>query len=270
MISFPPCKINLGLRVVSKRPDGYHNIETCFYPLPWTDVLEIIPSDELLFSNSGLSVPGNQEDNLCLKAYRLLRNDFDLKPVRIHLHKVVPMGAGLGGGSSNGAHTLRMLNSIFDLQLNNDQLKQYASQLGSDCAFFIEDGAMIGTGRGEIMEKAMFDLKGKFVVIVKPEVHVSTAEAYAGVKPSGTVDQIKNVVEKNPLPTWKSLLKNDFEDSVFKKYPVIREVKEKLYHRGAVYASMSGSGSAVYGIFEKSVALKNEFPNMNYWSGLLS
>lgn len=270
MISFPPCKINLGLRVVSKRPDGYHNIETCFYPLPWTDVLEIIPSDDLVFSSSGLPVPGKQEDNLCLKAYNLLKNDFDLKPVSIHLHKVIPMGAGLGGGSSNGAYALRILNTIFDLQLNTaTQLKQYAAQLGSDCAFFIEGGPMIGNGRGEILEKARIDLKGKFVVLVKPDVHVSTAEAYAGVKPSDSAKQIKNVVENHSLGSWKDSLKNDFEDSVFKKYPVIREVKEKLYHHGAVYASMSGSGSAVYGIFEKPVELKAEFPNMTYWSGLL-
>src|SRR6478609_5739899 len=184
MISFPPCKINLGLQVVSKRPDGYHNIETCFYPIPWTDILEIIPADVLAFSNSGISIPGKQEENLCLKAYELLRKNFDLKPVKIHLHKVIPMGAGLGGGSSNAAHTLRMLNTIFNLQLNNDQLRQYASQLGSDCSFFIEDEPMMGTGRGEVLENTSVNLKDKFIVLVKPDLHVPTAEAYSGVKPS--------------------------------------------------------------------------------------
>ncbi|HEU5292021.1 MAG TPA: 4-(cytidine 5'-diphospho)-2-C-methyl-D-erythritol kinase [Cyclobacteriaceae bacterium] len=269
MISFPPCKINLGLQVVSKRPDGYHNIETCFYPLPWTDILEIIPSDVFAFSSSGIVVPGKEEDNLCLKAYHLLKKDFNLKPVKIHLHKVIPMGAGLGGGSSNAAYVLRLLNTIFNLQLNNDQLKQYASQLGSDCSFFIEDVPMIGTGRGEVLEKAAIDLKGKHILVVKPEVHVSTVEAYAGVKPSGLSNQIKDVVEKSPLTSWKRTLKNDFEDSVFKKYPLIREAKEKLYQYGAVYASMSGSGSSVFGIFEKPVELKNQFPGMTCWSGEL-
>jgi 4-diphosphocytidyl-2-C-methyl-D-erythritol kinase len=269
MISFPPCKINLGLQVVSKRPDGYHNIETCFYPIPWTDILEIIPADEFVFSNSGIAVPGKEEENLCVKAYQLLKNKFDLAPVKIHLHKVVPMGAGLGGGSSNAAYTLRILNTIFNLQLKNDQLKQYASQLGSDCSFFIEGVPMIGTGRGDVLEKAMVDLKGKFMVIVKSDVHVSTAEAYAGVKPSGATNHSKDVVESQAITSWKGLLKNDFEDSVFKKYPLIRETKEKLYQHGAAYASMSGSGSAVYGIFEKPVELKNQFPNTSYWGGLL-
>lgn len=269
MISFPPCKINLGLQVVSKRPDGYHNIETCFYLLPWTDILEIIPSDVFAFSSSGIAVPGKQEDNLCLKAYQLLKNNFVLTAVKIHLHKAVPMGAGLGGGSSNAAYTLRTLNTIFNLKLNTDQLKQYASQLGSDCSFFIEDVPMIGTGRGEVLENSTVNLKGKYIVVIKPEVHVSTAEAYAGVKPSGASNHLKDIVEKAPLGSWKDSLKNDFEDSVFAKYPLIRELKEKLYHHGATYASMSGSGSSVFGIFEKPAELKNQFGGMAYWSGRL-
>ena len=269
MISFPPCKINLGLHVVSKRPDGYHNIETCFYLIPWADILEIIPSDVLAFSNSGISIPGRQEENLCLKAYELLRKNFDLKPVKIHLHKVIPMGAGLGGGSSNAPHTLRILNTIFNLQLKYDQLRQYASQLGSDCAFFIEDKPMIGSGRGEVLEKVEVNLKGKFIILVKPDIHVSTAEAYAGVKPSNGSNRIRDVVGNSDLTKWKDSLQNDFEDSVFKKYPVIGEVKEKLYQHGATYASMSGSGSAVYGIFEKPVELTNQFSGMGYWSGTL-
>lgn len=269
MLSFPPCKINLGLQVVSKRPDGYHNIETCFYPLPWTDILEIIPADIFVFSNSGISVPGKAEENLCIKAYQLLKSNFDLQPVKIHLHKVIPMGAGLGGGSSDAAHALRILNSIFNLQLSSDQLKQFASQLGSDCSFFIEDTPMIGTGRGEVLERASVSLKGKYIVLVKPDVHVSTAEAYAGVKPSGSSNQIKDIVENSTLTSWRSLLKNDFENSVFSKYPLIREMKEKLYQHGAVYVSMSGSGSAVYGIFEKPVELKNQFAGVTYWSGTL-
>lgn len=268
MISFPPCKINLGLNVVLKRQDGYHEIETCFYPVSWTDILEIIPSNTLEFKQSGISIDGKAEDNLCVKAYQLLRADFDLPPVKIHLHKVIPMGAGLGGGSSDGAHTLRLLNTIFNLGITTALLKEYASRLGSDCAFFIEDKPMLGTGRGEILEDAKVDLKGKFIMIVKPNVHISTAEAYSSIRPTFNQNRIKDVAEMD-ISTWKSLLRNDFEKSVFEKHPLISDIKERLYQEGATYASMSGSGSAVYGIFEKPVELKNLFPNLKYWSGLL-
>jgi 4-diphosphocytidyl-2-C-methyl-D-erythritol kinase len=270
MISFPPCKINLGLQVVSKRPDGYHEIETCFYPIPWTDILEIIPSHTLEFSSSGNLIPGKTEENLCLKAYELLKKDFALSPVKIHLHKIIPTGAGLGGGSSNAAFMLQLLNSIFGLQLKANELKHYASQLGSDCSFFIENKPMIGTGRGEMLEDAKINLKGKFIILVKPDVHISTAEAYAGVKPTNNPKSVRDIVENLHLTKWKDSLKNDFEQSVFEKYPLIREIKSTLYHRGAEYVSMSGSGSAVYGIFDKPVNLKGQFANMIYWSGTLS
>jgi 4-diphosphocytidyl-2-C-methyl-D-erythritol kinase len=270
MISFPPCKINIGLNVRSKRGDGYHDIETCFYPVQWTDILEIIPSETLAFTCSGLSIPGNSNDNLCLKAYESLRKDFSLAPVKIHLHKVIPTGAGLGGGSSNAAHTLRLLNSIFNLKLKEDQLRKYATQLGSDCAFFIEDSPMIGMGRGEMLNRIQLKLNGKFIVLVKPDVHVSTAEAYEGIKPRPNAENLNDVLTKNTLSVWKDSVKNDFEESVFKKHPLINEIKSKLYQQGASYASMSGSGSAVYGIFEKPVDLKDQFQNSTYWSGTLS
>jgi 4-diphosphocytidyl-2-C-methyl-D-erythritol kinase len=269
MISFPPCKINLGLNVVLKRTDGYHEIETCFYPVPWTDILEIIPSDTLAFTQTGISIPGEPEGNLCVKAYQLLRGDFDLPPVKIHLHKIIPAGAGLGGGSSDGAYTLQLLDTIFKLEINPAQLKAYASRLGSDCAFFIENKAMIGTGRGEILERAKIDLKGKFVVLIKPDVHISTAEAYNSITPAFSQNRIQDVIEMD-ISKWKSLLCNDFEIPVFKKYPVIAEIKTNLYQYGATYASMSGSGSAVYGIFEKPVDLKKQFPRYIYWSGMLA
>ena len=233
MVAFPPCKINLGLNVLRKRDDGYHDIETCFYPIPWTDILEVIPSDKFEFTVSGNAIPG--DDNLCVKAYRLLNTP----PAKIHLHKIIPTGAGLGGGSSDAAWTLRLLNDVFQLKLSKDELKKYAAQIGSDCAFFIEDGPMIGTGRGEILRPAKVDLKGKFIVIVKPDVHVSTAEAYSGIVPKGS---------KLDLSDIRSL-RNDFEETIFKKYPAIESIKKSLYQAGATYASMSGSGSAVYGIF---------------------
>jgi len=268
MISFPPCKINVGLNVVLKRSDGYHEIETCFYPVPWTDILEIIPSNTLEFTQSGISIDGKPEDNLCVKAYQLLRADFDLSPVRIHLHKVIPTGAGLGGGSSDAAYTLRLLNTIFSLEMTTALLKEYASRLGSDCSFFIEDKPVIGTGRGEILEPVKVDLKGRFIVLIKPDVHISTAEAYSSITPAFSQNRINEVVAMD-ISTWKNLLRNDFENPVFEKYPVISEIKKRFYKAGATYASMSGSGSAVYGIFEKPVDLKNQFPGMSYWSGIL-
>lgn len=269
MISFPPCKINLGLNVVSKRSDGYHNIETCFYPVPWTDVLEIIIADRFSFTASGNSIPGDANTNLCIKAYNLLKQAFNLAPVAIHLHKVIPTGAGLGGGSSDGAHALRILNRLFNLDLSNEKLKAYALRLGSDCPFFIEDKPMLGTGRGEVLTNLSVNLSGKFLVLVKPDVHVSTADAYSGVRPMPSSQGVKDIIEQKTIVEWKDFLKNDFEESVFNKYPLIKGIKEKLYQHGAVYASMSGSGSAVVGIFEKPVDLKTRFPGAIYWSKLL-
>ncbi len=268
MISFPPCKINLGLNVVSKRTDGYHNLETCFYPIPFTDALEVIRTDKFSFQASGNAIPGNADDNLCVKAYALLKKDFNLAPVTIHLHKVIPSGAGLGGGSSDGAHTLRLLNQVFELRLSIEKLKSYALLLGSDCPYFIEDKPMLGSGRGELLNDISISLSGKSLVLVKPDVHVSTAEAYAGITPVRPQLAIQKIL-KRPVSQWKDQLKNDFEESVFKKYPVINGIKQKLYQQGASYASMSGSGSCVFGIFEKPVDLKKEFSGSFYWSATL-
>lgn len=269
MVTFPHCKINLGLNVISKRSDGYHTIETCFYPIPWTDILEIIPAQELTFSTTGLPIPGQPQDNLCLKAYHLLKKDFELPPVHIHLHKLLPTGAGLGGGSSDAAFTLRTINEIFKLNLSFEKLVMYASAVGSDCAFFIQDGPMAGVGRGEILKPITVSLSGKFMVLVKPEVHVATAEAYRGVVPKKAALGVNEIVEKRPVETWKQFLVNDFESSVFEKFPLIAELKSKLYAAGAVYASMSGSGSSVYGIYNHPVDLKSKFEGMTFWSGTL-
>ncbi len=268
MISFPHCKINLGLHVVSKRSDGFHNIETCFYPVTRTDILEIILANEFSFSQSGIKVPGSQEENLCVKAFHLLKKDFGIGNIKIHLHKIIPMGAGLGGGSSDAAFALRLLNTIFDLKISTTQLRDYASQLGMDCAFFIEDEPMLGTGRGEILSPVSVSLKNHYLVLVKPNVHVSTAEAYANILPRQPEIPIKEIL-KLPLKEWRAKLTNDFEKSIFKKYPIIRDVKEKLYSLGAAYASMSGSGASAFGIFEKPIDLKKDFFEMDYWSGEL-
>jgi 4-diphosphocytidyl-2-C-methyl-D-erythritol kinase len=267
MVVFPPCKINLGLSVLSKRADGYHNLETCFYPVPWLDVLEIISSDKVEFTTSGNVIPGVPEDNLCLKAYHLLKKDFDLGPIKLHLHKIIPTGAGLGGGSADAAYTLRVLNEKFALGLSQTVLMNYAATLGSDCAFFIQDNAMLGTGRGELLTPVDLSLKEKFLVIVKPDIHVSTADAFAGITPKPSAQAIRNIVLQHPVTEWKDVLKNDFEETVFKKYPAIQLIKEKLYRAGALYASMSGSGSAVFGIFAQETDISDQFPGTTVWMG---
>lgn len=267
MVSFPPCKINLGLHILRKRTDGYHDIETCFYPVPWTDILEIIPAQTLTFTSSGHTIPGAADDNLCLQAFRLLQQDHAIPPVHIHLHKVIPMGAGLGGGSADAAYTLRMLNDMFALNLSMTALMNLAARLGSDCAFFIQDHAMLGTGRGEVLSPLAVSLKGKYIVLVKPDIHVSTAEAYAGVTPDLPARAVEQVVMA-PLDTWRTFLYNDFEQSVLVRYPAIAAIKQQLYDAGAVYAAMSGSGSTVFGIFDQEIT----WPASNHitWRGWLS
>lgn len=268
MIRFPHCKINLGLHVHARRSDGYHEIETCFYPVPRTDILEAIPSKSFSFRQSGLPIDSDPEHNLCVKAFRLVQNEFAIGEAQIHLHKLLPMGAGLGGGSSDAAFTLRLLNDIFALNIPTVQLKNLAAQLGSDCAFFVEDQPMIGTGRGEVLTATTVDLKGKYLVLVKPDIHISTAEAYSGIRPRKPVRSIQEIL-RFPMDQWKDKLTNDFEGTIFKKYPTIQQAKEKLYLLGATYASMSGSGASVYGLFEKPIDVKKEFSAMDYWSGEL-
>ncbi|MBX2946455.1 MAG: 4-(cytidine 5'-diphospho)-2-C-methyl-D-erythritol kinase [Cyclobacteriaceae bacterium] len=268
MVSFPPCKINLGLHILSKRPDGYHAIETCFYPVPWTDILEVVPADKFSFVSTGIPIPDSPDDNLCVKAFNLLQHDFHLGPLAMHLHKIIPMGAGLGGGSSDAATALVLINEVFQLKLSTGKLMEYAAQLGSDCAFFIENKPMIGTGRGEILQQVEINLQGKYLVVIKPGIHVSTAHAYAMVKPAKPERELKAVL-KMEIEHWRAYLKNDFEESVFQKFPAIASIKQTLYDAGAQYACMSGSGSSVYGIFAHPVDLRADYPHAVYWSGQL-
>jgi len=270
MVAFPPCKINLGLNVLSKRPDGYHNLETCFYPIPYTDILEIILSTKFSFTATGSSIAGSITDNLCIRAYELLKKDFELSPVEIHLHKIIPMGAGLGGGSADAAFTLRLLNNIFELGLSTPQLIHHAKQLGSDCAFFIEDKPKLGLGRGEVLEPINISLKGKFLVLLKPDVHVSTADAYKGIIPKIPEPSARSIVENTALIEWKNILRNDFEESVFKQYPIIQRYKTRLYDAGATYSSMSGSGSSVFGIFDSPIDVQQSFTKDVIWSGVVN
>lgn len=253
MIRFPNCKINIGLNIVSKRQDGYHNLETVFYPIGIKDILEIVRANETAFHCTGLTVTGSNKDNLCVKAYELLKKEFPQLPaVHIHLHKVIPMGAGLGGGSSNGAFVLSMLNDKFGLQLNDAQLQEYALQLGSDCPFFIVNKPSFATGRGENLSAVAVDLSQYTIVLVNPGIHVSTKEAFSLLQPQQPVKPIFNIVQQ-PVYTWKDELVNDFEKTVLQLHPPIRQIKQSLYNSGAVYAAMTGTGSTVYGIFANKV-----------------
>lgn len=268
MLAFPSCKINIGLRIIEKRPDGFHNLQSCFYPVDWGDILEVIPAHEFHFGSSGLSIQGNSQHNLCVRAYELLKADFALPSVQIHLHKVVPIGAGLGGGSADAAFTLKLLNEQFGLALDNESLEDYARQLGSDCAFFIQNRPLYCTEKGDVFSPIQVDLTGYHILLVYPNLAISTAEAYAGVRPH--VPDISLFEQlRMPIDTWRENMHNDFEDSLFPKNPVLPQIKQHLYDAGAVYASMSGSGSTVYGIFNAPVVVPNQFAKYRVWKGRL-
>lgn len=261
MLSFPNAKINLGLRVLRKRSDGFHDIETVLYPIGWCDVLEIIKTSDGLtpqFIISGLDINAKESDvskdeNLVIKTYKLLQTDFDLPPVYVHLHKAIPAGAGLGGGSSDAAHTLKTLNQIAELHLNEQQQLNYLKKIGSDCAFFLQNKPAYATGRGEVLCPVDVDLSGHWILVVKPEIHINTGEAYSWVTPDKTRASILEIIGK-PIQQWKEFLTNDFETPVFNRHPVLAQIKQELYQQGALYAAMSGSGSAVYGIFDRRPA----------------
>ncbi len=248
MVNFPNAKINLGLYVTAKRTDGYHDIISCFYPIPWKEALEIIPAPAFSFNTSGRSIPGNTSSNLVVKAYQLLQHKYRLPPVAIHLHKMLPMGAGLGGGSSDAAHTLLLLNTLFELKLSSSELIEYSSQLGSDCAFFMLNKPCIASGKGEVLKRIDLSLKHYYLMMVHPGIHISTQEAYSGIQPRTSGQELEDLLQQSPKH-WKGKLLNQFEEHLFQQIPELASIKEKLYDLGAAYASMSGSGSAMYGIF---------------------
>jgi len=256
VIIFPNCKINLGLNVIRKRRDGFHDIETVFYPLAIQDALEAIQNDEpkenIQFATSGLMIKGKTGDNLCIKACQLLKDNFpQLPPVKMHLHKTIPSGAGLGGGSADGAFTLKLLNQKFNLGLSTEKLLDYALQLGSDCPFFIINKPCFATGRGEFLEPVSVELSAYKIVIINPGIHISTSEVFFLLTPVPTSKSIKQIIQQ-PVETWRKELENDFEKPVFQKYPEIQNIKDELYKAGAIYASLAGSGSTVYSIFAKN------------------
>jgi 4-diphosphocytidyl-2-C-methyl-D-erythritol kinase len=256
MILFPPAKINLGLNILRKREDGYHDIDTCMVEIPFTDILEVTKSDSFEFLQTGIKINGAGGTNLCEKAYQLMQNECEIGTVRIHLRKQIPVGAGLGGGSADATYTLLALNQLFQLQLSLDKLKKLASELGSDCPFFVKGLPQIAQGRGEILSTVELDLSNIFLVLLNPGIHVGTKEAYDGVSVSEDVISIEEIVQK-PIEQWKELLKNDFETSVFQRHPEIEKLKEALYQSGAIYAAMSGSGSSVFGLFTNENAAMN-------------
>jgi 4-diphosphocytidyl-2-C-methyl-D-erythritol kinase len=259
MIAFPHCKINLGLSIIAKRADGYHELETVFYPVPLKDMIEIIHGNnseiEVEFSHSGLAIPGDQTQNLCIKAYHLLKKDFPSLPnIKMHLHKNIPMGAGLGGGSSDGTAVLKQLNDQFNLGLTLTDLLKYAAQLGSDCPFFVYDNACHSKGRGEILQPFNCDLSDYKIALIHPGIHISTAWAFSQLTPNQKNRTVADIVS-SPIENWKHDLVNDFESPIINAHPVIGEIKKMLYDQDAIYASMTGSGSSIFGIFNKQKAL---------------
>tara|TARA_B100000427_G_scaffold286237_1_gene260133 strand:- start:261 stop:1016 length:756 start_codon:yes stop_codon:yes gene_type:complete len=251
MIVYPNAKINLGLDVLEKRIDGYHEIASVFYPVKdLFDILEIVPSDDFSFSTSGFDIPGIIDENICVKAFNLLKADFSIQPVKIHLHKKIPIGGGLGGGSADGSFTLIVLNQLFDLQLSDIQLQQYALQLGSDCPFFIDNTPKYVTGRGECLQSLDLDLSSFEVRFIFSDLHIPTADSYTRVVCKTPRTNLLSLI-KQPIESWKGRVKNDFEYSTFIDYPKLKDIKEKLYADGAIYASMSGTGSVFYGLFNR-------------------
>ena len=267
MLTFPNAKINLGLNITEKRPDGYHNLETVFYPIPLEDALEITelqgaPGEKFRLHQAGLEIAGEADNNLVVKAYKLLDEQFHLPPTDIHLFKHIPSGAGLGGGSADAAFMLKLLNEQFGLALTDDALEEYAARLGADCAFFIKNRPVYAEGIGNLFSPITLSLKGYRLWLVKPDIFVSTRDAFARIKPRRPQASLREIV-KLPVEEWKACMVNDFEESVFPQFPAIGEIKEEMYRQGAVYASMSGSGSSVYGLFRADA----EVPEVDFGEG---
>lgn len=266
MITYPNAKINLGLNITEKRPDGYHNLETVFYPINLQDALEVKRLEdenkgEYCLKTSGTPIEGEPDNNLVVKAYRLLKQDFPEMPaIDIHMYKHIPTGAGLGGGSADAAFMIKLLNEKFTLGLDDEKMEAYASRLGADCAFFIRNKPVFASGIGNIFEPVELSLKGYYIVLVKPDIFVSTKDAFSHIRPKAPAQSLKEII-RMPVETWRATMKNDFEESVFQKYPEIAAIKDKMYDLGAIYASMSGSGSSVFGIFREQIEFVDEIFN---------
>ncbi|MBR1558549.1 MAG: 4-(cytidine 5'-diphospho)-2-C-methyl-D-erythritol kinase [Prevotella sp.] len=277
MITYPIAKINLGLNVIEKRADGYHNLETVFYPVPICDALEVMPMSEGFPSDvdcdlkvTNIPIAGDEQRNLVVRAYQLLKQDFPTLPrLHVHLWKGIPTQAGMGGGSSDCAYMIRILNDMFSLGLSKEQMAIYATRLGADCPFFIYSTPCYAEGIGEKLVPIAVDLKGWYIAVVRPDIPVSTKEAFSLIRPHRPAHNCREVMTQ-PVETWRELLTNDFEESVFALHPEIGQVKEKLYKMGVTYAAMTGSGSALFGLFKESPdSLPDEFPELFTWSSIL-
>lgn len=270
MIVYPNCKINLGLQVLRKRNDGFHDLDSVFYPIQWRDILEGNLSDSFSINYSGLEIPGTNLENSISKTFQLLKKDFPHLEMKFHLHKILPMGAGLGGGSSDAAFCLKLINETAALGLNNQQLKNYAAQIGSDCTFFIENQVAWTNNRGDELEPITFSLENYKILLVHPNLHISTKDAFSKIIPSENRKTTKEIVLHTPIENWKNELKNDFEIFAFEHFPQLISIKNDLYSKGAVYASMSGSGSCMYGIFKNvNEETLSYFEKQKYYCKLL-
>lgn len=269
MLTFPNAKLNLGLYVTARRPDGYHELETVFLPLPWADVLEVLPAPKGQLAAdltlTGRPIPGDVASNLCLQAYELLKVDFPgLPAAQMQLHKIVPIGAGLGGGSADAAFALRAIGEVFGLNLSIGQLEGYARRLGADCAFFIQHTPRLARGKGDEFEPIELNISGTACVVVYPGLHISTAQAFAGIVPRAPAYPLRAALAR-PMREWRATVSNDFEASLAPTHPVLARIKQQLYAAGATYASLSGSGSAVYGLFAEAA----EAPTLPWPAGYL-
>jgi len=285
MVVFPHIKVNIGLYITSKRPDEYHNIESVFYPVPWAETLEICDryetaweSEEIVqkaeagkvrFMSYGIEVPGEVEENLCIKVYQRLDEWFNLPAIDVHLLKTLPIGAGLGGGSSDAAFMLKALKEYFNLTLSDKEAMDILAEIGSDCPFFWKDRPMFVFGRGEQMRPIELDLSGYYMLVVNPGIHISTKEAYSGVNPTPPPIDL-NLLSTLEVKDWKGLIHNDFEKSIFPNYPEIETMKNEMYSLGAEYAQMTGSGSSVYGLFRKEVDVPQAWQSLSHWQGPLA
>jgi 4-diphosphocytidyl-2-C-methyl-D-erythritol kinase len=273
MISFPNAKINIGLNIVEKRNDGFHNIESVMYPVALKDSLEVIENkdtkENVIFSSSGIDIPGDPSTNLIVKAYHLMAQEHSLPKIKVHLHKHIPIGAGLGGGSSDAAFFIKLMKEKFELDIAWGEMHHYARLLGSDCSFFITNKPAFAEGKGDQFESLDLDLKGYHIALIYPNIHVNTAKAYSGVKPKKPSRSLEDDIQNLAIEQWKEFIHNDFEDSIFPQFAAIKKIKDQLYFKGAIYAAMSGSGSTVYGIFKNKTDLKKEFEGSFVFEGEL-
>jgi 4-diphosphocytidyl-2-C-methyl-D-erythritol kinase len=271
MILFPKAKINLGLFITERRADGYHNIESVLYPIGLSDILEIQEkrASDPFFESTGIKTDVSYRENLCYKAYELIRKQYDIPPVAFHLHKIIPLGSGLGGGSSDGACTLKALNTLFDLSIPRGKLMEMAMQLGSDCPFFIDNRPAYVREKGNKIEHTALPLKGKYLAVVVPPIHVSTAEAYRLITPSPRSTPLKQLLADHPPEEWHQVISNDFEPVLLPRLPKLQTIKDQLYQNGALYAALSGSGSSMFGIFDQKPGMINLFPDCFVWEGII-